>query len=146
MNVIPEEVTIAGTFRTVSETWRTEAHLLIKQIATGIAQSYGAYCDIHIHKGYPALVNDISLTLRQKNQAIAYLGADAVVDLDVWMASEDFAFYARQIPGCFYRLGTGNVERNITAGLHTPQFDIEEKALENSCGLMAYLALKELGN
>jgi metal-dependent amidase/aminoacylase/carboxypeptidase family protein len=62
------------------------------------------------------------------------------------MTAEDFAFYSQEIPACFYRLGTANFEKGITAGVHTPQFDIDEKALETGMGLMAFLALKQLSN
>jgi metal-dependent amidase/aminoacylase/carboxypeptidase family protein len=72
------------------------------------------------------------------------VGAERVVDLDLWPAAEDFAFYTEQIPGCFYRIGTRNEARGIVHGLHTPRFDIDEEALRTSTGLMAWLALSEL--
>ena len=73
-----------------------------------------------------------------------YLGEENVLDLDIWMAAEDFAFYSQEIDGCFYRLGTRNEARGITSGVHTPTFDIEEDALEIGAGLMAWLAVSEL--
>ena len=72
------------------------------------------------------------------------MGADNVVDLDLWMAGEDFAFYTHHVDACFYRLGVRNDERGITSGVHTPSFDIDEKALGIGPGLMAWLAVKEL--
>ena len=77
---------------------------------------------------------------------IDYCGTDNVVDLPMRMTSEDFAYYSQKIPACFYRLGTGNRERGINSGLHTDTFDIEEKSLELSIGLMAWLAIRELDN
>ena len=62
------------------------------------------------------------------------------------MAAEDFAYYAQQLPSCFYLLGIGNAAKGITSSLHTPTFDIDETALSHSTGLMAYLALRQLGN
>jgi hippurate hydrolase len=53
------------------------------------------------------------------------------------MGAEDFGFYSQQIPGCFFRLGTGNAAKGITAGVHTPTFDIDESAIEHGIGMMA---------
>ncbi|MBK8921392.1 MAG: amidohydrolase, partial [Saprospirales bacterium] len=64
----------------------------------------------------------------------------------VRMTAEDFAFYSQEIPACFYRLGTGNPARGLTAPVHTDTFDIDETALETGMGLMAWLAVRELGN
>ena len=64
----------------------------------------------------------------------------------MWMAGEDFAFYSQITDACFYRLGTRNEKQGITASVHTPNFDIDEKALSLSTGLMAYIAIKQLGN
>ena len=60
------------------------------------------------------------------------------------MAAEDFAWYARQIPATFYRLGTRNEERGIVSSVHTPTFDVEEDALPTGAGLMAAIALQQL--
>lgn len=145
-NVIPDEVYLEGTFRTFSEDWRLKAHEKMKKMAVGIAESMDAYCDFEIRKGYPVLVNEESLTKQTRTFAEDYLGKENVVDLDLWLAAEDFAFYSQQVPACFYRLGTGNKELGITSPVHTSTFDIDENALELSTGLMAYLALKQLGN
>lgn len=143
-NVIPDEVKIEGTFRTMNEVWRKEAHKRIKKLAEGLCESMGGSCEIDIKNGYPFLQNDPELTARARAAAEAYLGAENVVDLDLWMGAEDFAYYSQQVPACFYRLGTRNEERGIVSSVHTPTFDIDEAALETSIGLMAYLAMQQL--
>ncbi len=143
-NIIPDEVKLEGTFRTMNETWRSEAHEKMVRIAEGIAESMGGTCDFEVMKGYPFLVNDEALTARAKNAAVAFLGAENVVDLPIRMTAEDFAYYSQKMPACFYRLGTGNRARGITSPVHTPTFDIDEKALETGVGLMTWLALEEL--
>ncbi len=145
-NVIPNEVKIQGTFRTLNEDWRAKAHEKMLQIAHGIVEGMGGELDFEIRKGYPFLKNDPELTGRSQQAAIDYLGAENVLDLDIWMAAEDFAYYSQEINGCFYRLGTRNEARGITSGVHTPTFDIEEDALEIGAGLMAWLAVSELQN
>nr|WP_262916091.1 M20 family metallopeptidase [Pedobacter montanisoli] len=145
-NIIPNEVKLEGTFRTLNEEWRKEAHQIMKKMAEGIAESMGAHCDFDIHKGYPFLINEEKLTNNAKMFAQDYLGKDNVIDLDIWMAAEDFAFYSQETNACFYRLGTGNKEKNTLNSVHTPNFDIDEDAFKISTGLMAYMALKQMGN
>ncbi|RIJ37088.1 M20 metallopeptidase family protein [Pontibacter oryzae] len=143
-NVIPNEVKIEGTFRTMNEVWRKEAHQKIKKLAESLCESMGGSCEIDIKNGYPFLKNDPVITGIARSAAESYLGEENVVDLDLWMGAEDFAYYTQQIPACFYRLGTRNEARGIISGVHTPTFDVDEAALETSIGLMAWIALQEL--
>jgi len=145
-NIIPNEVKIQGTFRTLDEAWRAKAHEKMRQIAEGIVEGMGGQLDFEIRKGYPFLKNNPELTARSVAAAQSYLGAENVLDLDIWMAAEDFAYFSQEIDGCFYRLGTRNEARGITSGVHTPTFDIEEEALEIGAGLMAWLAVSELAS
>ena len=145
-NIIPNEVKIQGTFRTLDEAWRAKAHEKMRQIAEGIVEGMGGQLDFEIRKGYPFLKNEPALTARSVEAARAYLGSENVLDLDIWMAAEDFAFFSQEVDGCFYRLGTRNEARGITSGVHTSTFDIEEEALEIGAGLMAWLAVSELAS
>lgn len=145
-NIIPDEVKVEGTFRTMDEPWRARAKELIRQIAQGVAQSMGGSCDVEILTGYPYLENHPQLTKRARQYAEDYLGRENVVDLDLWMAAEDFAFYSQKIDACFYRLGVRNEAKGIVSSVHTPHFDIDEGALEIGSGLMAWLAIQELTN
>ncbi|MEO7213416.1 M20 family metallopeptidase [Mucilaginibacter sp.] len=145
-NVIPNEVYLEGTFRTMDEKWRSEAHIKIKKMAEGIAESMGGSCEFNIMRGYPFLINEEVLTAATRGHAEDYLGKENVLDLDIWMAAEDFAYYSQAADSCFYRLGTRNEARGITSSVHTPTFDVEEDAFKISTGLMAYLAVKQLGN
>jgi amidohydrolase len=145
-NVIPNEVYLEGTFRTMDEDWRAKAHEKMKKMAEGIAEAMGGSCDFNIVRGYPFLINEEVLTADARASAEDYLGKENVLDLDIWMAAEDFAYYSQVSDACFYRLGTGNVSRGITSSVHTPTFDVDEDSLRLSTGLMTYIALKQLGN
>lgn len=145
-NIIPDEVQMQGTFRAFDEKWRGEAHRRMVKIATGIAESMGGECDFDVRVGYPALINNEELTASAKHYATEYLGKENIVDLDLWMGGEDFAYYSQLADACFYRLGTGNEEKGTTRPVHTPDFDIDEDALALGPGLMAYIALRRLGN
>lgn len=143
-NVIPDSVYLEGTFRTLNEEWREEAHEKMLKLATGIAESMGGSIDFEIRKGYPFLINDERLTERTRLWAEEYVGKENVEDLEIWMAAEDFAFYSQKAPACFYRLGVRNESRGITSPVHTSTFNIDEAALETGMGLMAWLAINEL--
>ena len=145
-NIIPDQVYMEGTFRTLDESWRDDAHQRIKNIAKATAESMGGSCDINIRRGYPYLVNNENLTERVSSDAAEFLGSGNVEDLDIWMAAEDFASYSQLLPSCFYLLGISNQNNGIISSLHSPTFNIDEDALETSIGLMSYIALKRLGN
>jgi amidohydrolase len=143
-NVIPDKVHIEGTFRTLDEKWRFEAHDKIKKMATGLVEGMGGKVDVNIMQGYPFLYNSPKLTARARKVAEDYLGKENVVDLDTWMAAEDFSYYSQNADACFYRLGTRNEAKGIISSVHTPTFDIDEDALKIGMGLMSYLAVQEL--
>jgi amidohydrolase len=144
-NIIPNEVYIEGTFRTLDEEWRAAAHKKMKKMAEGMAEAMGGSCDFNIMNGYPYLKNAPELTRRMKKASAEYMGQENVIDLDIWMAAEDFAYYTQHLDACFYRLGTRNEERGIISSVHTPTFDVDEQALEIGSGLMSWLTLAELG-
>ena len=146
INVIPDSVYMEGTFRAVNEEWRNEAHIRMRKIAEGIAESFGGSCDFKIVRGYPFLINEIKLTEKVQSYAEDYIGRENVVPQDIWMAAEDFSMFSQAADWCYYLMGTRNETKGFTSSLHTPTFDIDESALEMGMGLMAYIALKQLGN
>jgi amidohydrolase len=138
-NVIPSEVKLMGTFRAMDEGWRFRAHELIRKLATGLVESMGAEIDLHIDVGYPMVYNNEALDALAREQAREYVGAENVLETEVRLGAEDFGYYTRQIPGCFYRLGVMNAAMGITSGVHTPTFNIDETAIEIGVGMMAWL-------
>jgi amidohydrolase len=145
-NIIPDEVNIAGTFPAMNEAWRKEGLAKIKKMAESIAEGMGGRCEVDISMGYPYLENDPELTRRIKAAAAEYVGAENVVDVDITLGAEDFSYYSQVIPASFYRLGTRNEQKGITSYVHTPTFNIDEDALAIGPGLMAWMAVRELGN
>ena len=143
-NIIPDEVNIAGTFRAMNEEWRNAALDKIKKMAESIAEGMGGRCEVNISRGYPYLENNPALTKKIRSAAVEYVGDENVVDIDITLGAEDFAYYSQVIPAAFYRLGTRNEAKGITSYVHTPTFNIDEDALKISTGLMTWMALKEL--
>lgn len=138
-NVIPSEVKLMGTFRAMDEEWRFEAHKLIRKLSTELVHSMGAEIDLLIDVGYPTVYNDEKLNTVAESFAVDYAGNDNVEESELRMGAEDFGYYSQVIPGCFYRLGAGNVSKGITAGVHTPTFNIDEDAIPLGAGMMAWL-------
>jgi amidohydrolase len=138
-NVIPSEVKLMGTFRAMNEEWRFKAHELIKKQVIQLAEAMGATADIIIDVGYPFVLNDESLYKVARKKAEEYAGVNNIETTEQRMGAEDFGYYTHQVPGCFFRLGVGNIEKGIVSNVHTPTFNIDENAIEMGMGMMAWL-------
>lgn len=145
-NVIPSEVKLMGTFRAMDEEWRFKAHDIIRKLSMELVHSMGAEIDVHIDVGYPTVYNNEQLNTVAKTNAQEYIGTEKVEETEIRMGAEDFGYYSQQIPGCFFRLGTGNKAKGITAGVHTPRFNIDEDAIEIGIGIMAWLGVSAKPN
>jgi hippurate hydrolase len=97
----------------------------------------GAGIDLKIDVGYPNVYNDENLYAIARAKAESFLGVDRVEETELRMGAEDFGYYSQKIPGCFFRLGTGNISKGIHSGVHTPTFDIDEAAIEYGVSMMA---------
>ncbi|MBI9060454.1 MAG: amidohydrolase [Marinilabiliaceae bacterium] len=140
-NIIPEQVEIAGTLRTMNEKWRAKIKTKIREIATFTAQSMGAECEVDIKDGYPVVHNDEKVTRQAIEFSEEYLGKEQTEAMDTRMTAEDFGYYTQQYPCTFYRFGVQQANEE-TGNLHTPQFNLNESSLETATGLMAYLAYR----
>ena len=138
-NVIPSEVKLMGTFRAMDEEWRFKAHDLIRKLTKELVHSMGAEADISIDVGYPTVDNDDVLTEKAWHLADDFMGKENVEETEMRMGAEDFGYYTQHIPGCFFRLGVRNEEKGITHQVHTPNFNIDERAIEIGIGMMAWL-------
>jgi amidohydrolase len=144
VNVIPDQVHLEGTFRTMNEEWRMEAHQLIEQIASGIASSMGGSCQVEIRNGYPVLRNEEKLTQTAKRMAEDLLGGENVERLDIRMTAEDFAWFLQTIPGLMYRLGVRKSSSDQIYPLHTSGFRVDESSLKTGVSMLTYLAIQML--
>lgn len=138
-NVIPSEVKMMGTFRATDEEWRFKAHDLIRNQVNALQESTGVEAELRIDVGYPMVFNDAKLTDAAWQLAYEYSGKENISETELRLGSEDFGYYTQHIPGCFFRLGAGNKSKGITANVHTPVFNIDENAIEQGMGMMAWL-------
>ena len=143
-NVIPDEVKLSGIMRTFDEKWRAEIKEKVTHLSKSIAEGMGGECEVFIDPGYPFLVNDETTTENARAYAIEFLGKENVKELEMRTTAEDFAYFTQKIPGCFFRLGVRNEDKNIISNLHTATFDVDESSLETGMGLMAWIAYNEL--
>ena len=141
-NVIPSEVKLMGTFRAMDEVWRFKAHELMLEQAKGIALATGAEIDFKVDVGYPTVDNEPMITEAAWRLADQYMGKDNVEETEKRMGAEDFGYYSQVIPGCFFRLGVRNESMGIVHNVHTPHFNIDEAAIEQGVGMMAWLGVQ----
>lgn len=144
-NVIPEKAIIKGTFRTMDEPWRAKALELIEKHVKNTVEAFGATVDFEISKGYPYLENDEVYTTHIRSNMEGFIGEDNIETLPIRLTSEDFSYYAQEIPVCFFRLGVRNENEGIIYGVHHPKFDIDEDALfvgMKAMALIPFLGVK----
>lgn len=144
-NVIPDEVNIKGTFRTVDEDWRKKGHKLIERIATENASMHGVKSELNIDYGYPCLINNTEYTNQAKEWASELWGKKNIIDMDLRMGGEDFAYFAQIYPATFFRIGVCPTEvKVLPGGLHSSNFFADENAIEVGAVTFAWLALSFL--
>ena len=129
-NIIPEEVELTGTIRTLDTAMQSQIHRKIQQTAENIAESAGARADVKIIRQYPVTFNSPELTAKMLPSLEKAAGEDNVRVMNPMMGAEDFSFYARQVPGLFFFLGAKHPHIDpLDATLHhTPDFMIDENS------------------
>ncbi|MCA9311438.1 MAG: amidohydrolase [Phycisphaerales bacterium] len=144
-NVIPEEVRMLGTIRTLLASTRTQVEQDFRRLVSGIGAAHGAEVDINWHEGYPVTRNDPEATARFRRIASATLGEDNVLEREhPTMGGEDFSYYGQRVPACFYFVGLCPPGVAEYPNLHTPRFDFNDDALPLAIGLTVQLALDAL--
>jgi amidohydrolase len=143
-NVIPEEVTIQGTFRTMDENWRIKAHEIIKETAEATNIPYQTKCEIEIRDGYPFLLNQPELT----NDCVTYLKEifdnNQIIEVQPELIAEDFAYFSQHYPATMLRLGVSDTINENQPTLHSPKLLPNPKALINGIFTLCYLSTRLL--
>ncbi|MCK9254875.1 MAG: amidohydrolase [Bacteroidales bacterium] len=140
INVVPETSLAEGSMRTFDENLRIQIKEKLQVIADKYADLYECKADLEIRHGYPAVYNNPELNLEITNLAKEFLGEENVGELETRMTAEDFAYYGKEVPAVFYRMGIAGNGKGIT-GLHNPYFDLDENVFIKSSALMAWFAL-----
>jgi amidohydrolase len=145
-NIIPEEVTMIGTIRTLDEDMQDKIHEDIRHTATHIAMSMGATADVRINRGVPITYNDPELTERMLPTLEAAVGRDRVNLINAITGAEDFSFFQREIPGLYVFLGGLPTDLTVATATphHTPEFRINESAMKTGVRAHAYFVVDYL--
>lgn len=147
-NIIPNEVTMIGTIRTLDTEMKEEIFRRIEQTATNIAASSGAEAIVNIEAGNPVTYNDPAITRELMPTVVATAGEDNVNLVRPITGAEDFAFYAQEVPSLFLFLGGMDPEMNRAEapGHHTPNFRVDDRGMKLGVQLYTNIALDYLNN
>ena len=127
-NIIPDQVQLSGTVRTLNAETRRLTFERVERVATETARAFGASAEVAFDEGYPVLENDPAATDYVRRVASATYGVNAV-DVNPAMGSEDFAFYAQRVPASFFALGVRPADRDTYPTLHQPDYDFHDGAI-----------------
>jgi amidohydrolase len=141
LNIIPAEVKMEGTVRTLNEATRSRIEQLMRDTLTGVTSAYGATYDLVYDHGTMVVYNDPALVEESLSSLRLIAGTNNVFEAPKRMGAEDFSFFQQVVPGFFVRLGSGNKAKGITADAHTPAFDIDERCLDVGVKAMAEMIL-----
>ncbi|MHB9028436.1 MAG: M20 metallopeptidase family protein, partial [Candidatus Latescibacterota bacterium] len=140
VNVIPDEVTMSGTIRTLDPETRRTVPGLVERMVRHTAEASGGEGEFRVTAGYPPVINEERATAFARDTIRETLGAENIMEIgEPVMGGEDFAYYLEKIPGTFLRLGIG-----VRPPLHNPKFDFNDDALPAGIRVMTALALRFL--
>lgn len=142
-NIIPEEVEMLGTIRTLDKEMQVDIHKRIKKTLVNIAEAWDAEVEIEIDKGYPITFNNHELTRDMLPHLFSAAGEENVMVTNASTGAEDFSFFAQEVPGLYFFVGgkPHDVSELDAAPHHTPDFFIDESGLITGVKTMTYLTL-----
>lgn len=143
-NVIPNSVELRGTIRTFNPSVREMLLARFEQLVQGVVSALNCTAEVHLTSLTPAVINDPKAAYFVQEVVPDVLSAFEL-DTDFRsVVSEDMSLFLREIPGCFFFLGTANDQRGLSCSLHHPCFDIDETALTNGVAILVQAALNYL--
>lgn len=143
-NIIPEEVRMEGTVRTLDEGVKATVIGKIKDILKGTGQAMGVECKLNYTDGCPALINDPGLIKLIEKAGAAVLGGNNVLQLDPTMGGEDFTYFAQAVPGAMFCLGVRDEEAGFRSPVHRSNFDVSPRVLTIGAAVLSQAALMYL--
>lgn len=143
-NVIPSSAEFSGTIRTLSEASRELVTRRVREVIEATAAMHCVDVEYTERHGYAPVVNDDAMTDLVLAVGREMIGEENVELAGRAMSSEDFGFFAREVPSCYFNLGVMNKARGIDHAPHTPLFDVDEAALPIGAAMLAAVALRAL--
>jgi amidohydrolase len=141
-NIIPEEVTLAGTIRTLDTGMQKDVWMRVERTAKKIAEASGATADVRIDTKTLVTYNDPKLT-RQMIPSFQKATNNNAIVMDAVTGAEDFSFFAAKVPSIFFYLGGMLVDQDPkgTAAHHTPDFYVDESGMKTGIKAFCFLVL-----
>lgn len=143
-NIIPREVKMVGTVRTLDEDVRAKAIKKVKEILQGIGVAMGVECEFNYMDGCPPVINDPGMIEIIERAGTEILGSENVLSIDATMGGEDFTYFSQVVPGAIFRLGVRDEEAGFISPLHRPTFDVSPRALSTGAAMLSRAALMYL--
>lgn len=142
-NIIPAEVHLEGTVRTYDPEVRDQVEKRMNELVEGITRAYGGTYDLNYDRGTPATINNLELTKKMVPTLYKVMGKENVLEIEPTMGGEDFAYFANEVPGFFYRLGMVKPGTE-SGGHHTPNFMADNSCVPIGMKAMSMLLLDYL--
>ena len=146
INIVPEEVRLSGTIRTIHPEVREMVKTRVADTIRGIAPAFGVEAEVDLQEGYPVLMNHGGATALIEKAGGEILGEGNVLPAPLSLGSEDFAFMAKQRPAAMFRLGIRNEKAGIVYGLHSNYFDVDEDVLQLGVSIFVQAVREFLAN
>lgn len=143
-NIIPETSKLSGNTRSFTDKTHDALGDKIRRIADGIAATYRCKAETVINVLYPSVINHVGATDVLLKSATSIVGEDNVEPAPVYMVSEDFSYFQRKVPGVFYFVGSGDTETKTSYPHHSPNFNIDDRAIPVGISVMSVFALNML--
>jgi amidohydrolase len=143
-NIIPDEVVLEGTIRTLDPEVKKRVHAEIRRVLDGVTAAFGAHHELEIAPGTLVTYNDPALSQLVTATLQRVLGNDNVKQRPPQMGAEDFSYFHQSIPGHYYFLGVANPRKNVTAMIHTAEFDVDEDSIAVGVKTMSSIVLDYL--
>lgn len=143
VNIIPAEVRLEGTIRVFDQAVGDTIETRLREILDGVTRAGGGSFELEFNRAYPVTVNDVSLAERMRPTMERVVGRENVLELELTTGAEDFAYFAREVPGFFFRLGTVK-PGTVSGGAHTPTFMADDTAIPVGMRVMSSLVLDYL--
>jgi len=146
-NIIPEEVTLTGSIRTLDPEKREVLANELDQVARGVARTSGGTCRLEVKREYPSVFNHPELAAEFKDSAARIVPIENIIDRQSpSMTGEDVAYFHQKVPGVHWLLGTANLALGFTHPLHSPLFDFNEEVMPLGAAIQACCAVDFLSN
>jgi amidohydrolase len=143
-NVIPDTAILRGTLRSFDPEVREHLAEAVERLCRGIGEAMRAEIEYEYRPGYPATINEATMTQLVMEVAAEVVGAENVIEKAQSMGAEDFSYFLEERPGCFYFVGSVNEEKGLTWGHHHPKFDIDEESMAHGMEVMIRTVLRYL--